>query len=72
MDKSTPNSVKAWRWVFIMLEVIVLIPIVATPFISHFTSKQLDTLPGVLVVPFAALYLGEFLFLLIVSPFFLR
>ena len=69
---ATSTATKVWRWLFIALELIVLIPILATPFISRAVEKQLDGLPIACQIPLISLYLGAFLFLLIASPFFLR
>jgi hypothetical protein len=57
---------------FIALEIIVLAPILVPPFLPHVLKKQLHALPHYWWSPFAPLYLGAFMFLLLVSPFFLR
>ena len=66
------NSTKYWKWVFLVLEAVVLLPFLVWELAERFLRIPLDHVSDSIGVVLGGAYLGAWLFLLIVSPFFLR
>lgn len=65
-------TVRRWKYVFLLLEAIVLLPCLLLLFAQHLGWQEPASPPRVWQFIVAALYLLSWLFLLIGSPFFLR
>jgi hypothetical protein len=72
MTDSMPASIRWWRRLFLTLEAGVLIPVVLVLAFPGIADARIQSGVEVWLYLAGALYFSAFLFLLILSPFFLR
>ncbi len=69
---STSLSIKYWKWLFLVLEAVVLIIPASCLIAEHLLHSPVELESEALEITLVVIYMGAFLFLLIASPFFLR
>ncbi len=72
MDTSNPKSIKLWRGLFLSLETFLLGQVLFCVFAERFWRLQVEPEPEALAMVLGIFIMLAWLFLLIVSPFFLK
>lgn len=72
MSRDQSRSLVLWRWVFLTLETFVVGALALALVVEPVFGRRGDLDLGIWTIPFAVVFGVSLLFLLIVSPFFLR
>ncbi len=72
MSVSTANSMRGWRWLFVILETVVAVTFVSLLLLERFWGLRVEPQSQVWSLALGVALMLAWLFLLVASPFFLR
>lgn len=72
MSAPAANSMRGWRWFFLVLETVVAVTFIAPMLLERFWGLRVEPQPQEWSVVLGVSIMSAWLFLLIASPFFLR
>jgi hypothetical protein len=70
--RGAADSLTGWRRLFILLQILVVVTVLGLPLIEHVWGTPIQHTPGLAGRFFGGFFLLAWLFLMVVSPFFLR
>jgi protein-S-isoprenylcysteine O-methyltransferase Ste14 len=72
MSVASAHSLRYWRWLFLALETVVFVTFLGGWLVERFLGIRWEPQSPAVAVPLVVALVLSWLFLLIVSPFFLR